>query len=98
MAATAGEERAWCQDCQVRAVATAERAMLAVLDGSCRTPISGYARTLPTGQLLLTGLVARADGSFLLKRSLHGSIRDAARLGVELGRSLRADSPADIFQ
>ena len=85
------------EDPEARAVSTAERAMLAVLDGSCRTPIGGHARILPDGQLHLTGLVARADGRFLLKRSLHGSVDDAARLGAELGASLRADSPRDIF-
>ncbi|MBV9749532.1 MAG: hydroxymethylbilane synthase, partial [Acetobacteraceae bacterium] len=36
-------------------------------------------------------------GSFLLKRSLHGLADDAARLGAELGASLRADCPRDIF-
>ena len=85
------------EDPQARAVSTAERAMLALLDGSCRTPIGGYARLLPDGRLHLTGLVARADGSFLLKRSLHGAIADAERMGAELGSSLRADSPADLF-
>ncbi len=78
-------------------VATAERAMLRQLDGSCRTPIGGHARLLPDGRLHLTGLVARADGSFLLKRSLHGAREDAARIGAELGASLLADSPRDIF-
>ena len=85
------------EDPHARAVSTAERALLAWLDGSCKTPIGGHARLLPDGQLHLTGLVARADGSFLLKRSLHGAPADAERLGAELGRSLRADSPADIF-
>jgi hydroxymethylbilane synthase len=85
------------EDPEARAVATAERAMLAVLDGSCRTPIGGHARLLPDGQLMLTGLVARADGSFLLKRTLHGAPAEAHRLGVELGASLRADSPPDVF-
>jgi hydroxymethylbilane synthase len=85
------------EDPEARAVATAERAMLAVLDGSCRTPIGGHARLLPDGQLILTGLVARADGSFLLKRALHGAPADAQRLGEELGASLRADSPDDVF-
>ncbi len=82
---------------QARAVSTAERSLLALLDGSCRTPIGGYARFLPDGQLHLTGLVARADGSFLLKRSMHGAAQDAERLGAELGRSLRVDSPGDVF-
>ena len=85
------------EDAEARAMAAAERAMLAELDGSCRTPIGGYARLLPTGALHLTGLVARADGSFLLKRSAHGAAADAARLGAELGASLRADSPDDVF-
>ncbi len=85
------------EDPEAKAVSTAERAMLAELDGSCRTPIGGHARLLPSGLLHLTGLVARGDGSFLLKRSLHGGAQDAARLGTELGASLRADSPRDIF-
>ncbi|WP_408901565.1 hydroxymethylbilane synthase [Plastoroseomonas arctica] len=85
------------EDPEARAVSTAERALLAALDGSCRTPIGGHARLLGNGELHLTGLVARADGSFLLKRALHGAAGDAQRLGQELGASLRADCPADIF-
>jgi hydroxymethylbilane synthase len=85
------------EDPLAKAVASAERSLLAALDGSCHTPIGGYARLLPDGRLHLTGLVARADGSFLLKRSLHGARADAARLGRELGDSLRADTPRDIF-
>jgi len=85
------------EDAEARAVATAERALLAALDGSCRTPIGGYARLLANGELHLSGLVARPDGSFLLKRRLHGVAADAARIGAELGASLRADSPRDIF-
>ncbi len=85
------------EDVEAKAVSTAERAMLARLDGSCRTPIGGHARLLPNGELHLTGLVARSDGSFLIKRSLHGSTRDAERIGSDLGASLRADSPRDIF-
>jgi hydroxymethylbilane synthase len=85
------------EDPVAKAVSTAERALLASLDGSCRTPIGGHARLLPDGQLHLTGLVAREDGSFLLKRSLHGAREDAARIGSELGDSLRIDCPRDIF-
>jgi hydroxymethylbilane synthase len=85
------------EDPEARAVASAERALLAALDGSCRTPIGGFARLLPNGELHISGLVARPDGSFLLKRRLHGPVADAARIGAELGASLRADSPRDIF-
>ena len=75
----------------------AERALLAALDGSCRTPIGGHATIEAEGQIRLTGLVARADGSFLLRRAITGDRSDAARLGAELGASLRADTPRDIF-
>ena len=85
------------EDPEARAVAQAERALLAELDGSCRTPIGGHARLAPDGNLALTGLVARADGSFLLRRELAGLPADAVRMGHELGRLLRADSPPDIF-
>ena len=85
------------EDADARDVARAERALLAALDGSCRTPIGGYARLLDDGTLHLTGLVAREDGSFLVRRSLAGARGDAARLGAELGASLRADTPRDIL-
>jgi hydroxymethylbilane synthase len=86
------------EDPEAQAAARAERAMLAALDGSCRTPIGGHAQLLPNGELHLTGLVARPDGSFLLKRSLHGLAADGERIGAELGASLRADSPHDVFE
>ncbi len=85
------------EDPVAKAVSNAERSLLAALDGSCVTPIGGYARPLPGQRLHLTGLVARADGSFLLRRTAECSFADAARAGTELGASLRADSPADIF-
>lgn len=84
------------EDPNARAVSTAERALLAVLDGSCATPIGGHARIID-GTLKLTGLVARADGTFLLKRVLSGAPADAHRIGFELGHSLKRDCPADVF-
>ena len=85
------------EDATSRIVATAERAVLAALDGSCRTPIGAHARLLPDGGLTLTGLIARADGSFLLRRTLSGPAADAGRIGEDLGASLREDAPADLF-
>jgi len=68
-----------------------------VLDGSCATPIGGHATIEPNGQLRLAGLVARADGSFLCRRVLTGTVADAERLGRTMGAILRADSPCDVF-
>jgi hydroxymethylbilane synthase len=85
------------EDANSRVAADAERAMLARLDGSCRTPLAGYADLLPEGTVRMTGLVARVDGSFLLRRTETGPRSDAVRLGMALGDRLRAESPADLF-
>jgi hydroxymethylbilane synthase len=85
------------EDPAAAAVSRAERALLAALDGNCRTPIGGHATLLPGGRLRLEGLTARADGSFLLRRALEGLAADAARLGQALGEELRRDTPADVF-
>lgn len=84
------------EDPEARAVSTAERALLAALDGSCKTPIGGYAR-VKEGRLHLTGLLAREDGSFLVRRTVNGVISEAAGIGYALGMELRAQAPADVF-
>ena len=85
------------EDKDARVAATAERALLLSLDGSCRTPIGAYARLLPEGRMHLTGLVARTDGSFLLRREVECLQSDAERAGQALGDELRAGSPQDVF-
>ena len=84
-------------DPEAMTAAAAERAVLGILDGSCRTPIGAYAKSLKNGDLRVTGLVAREDGTFLLRRTVEGAAVDARRLGAELGASLRRDCPPDIF-
>ena len=77
--------------------ATAERALLGSLDGSCHTPIGAFARLLPEGRMHLTGLVARPDGTFVLRRETECARADAGRAGAALGEELRRESPADLF-
>ncbi len=76
---------------------TAERAMLHVLDGTCRTPIGGLAELTSEGTLLLRGLVARPDGSMLFKGSESGSTSDAEAIGRELGTRLRREAGNNLF-
>jgi hydroxymethylbilane synthase len=66
----------------------AERAMLAALDGSCRTPIAGLAE-LDGDRLRLEGLLLKPDGSSEIRGRREGAIADADELGAELGRTLR---------
>jgi hydroxymethylbilane synthase len=66
----------------------AERAMLAALDGSCRTPIAGLAE-VEGDQLTLEGLLLRPDGSSEIRGRVEGGIDDAEAIGTELGKALR---------
>ncbi len=68
----------------------AERAMLAVLDGSCRTPIAGLAQRLADGRLRLEGLVASPDGRSVRRHAAEGS--DPIELGEQVGHVLAAAS------
>jgi hydroxymethylbilane synthase len=73
-----------------------ERAFLAVLDGSCRTPIAGHA-TVTDGRLRFRGLIARPDGSACLDIERDGSAGDAARLGTEAGQELKQRAGPNFF-
>lgn len=83
--------------CAVTALCvTAERAMLKVLDGSCRTPIAGHA-TITNGVLRLKGLVLAPDGSDAAEDEISGAVGEAALMGTELGRVLRSRAPAGVY-
>ncbi|HVH76500.1 MAG TPA: hydroxymethylbilane synthase [Stellaceae bacterium] len=70
------------------AAVAAERAMLAALDGSCRTPIGGLAE-IAGGRLVIEGAIWKPDGSEELAGKRAGAIDEAAALGADLGRELR---------
>jgi hydroxymethylbilane synthase len=74
----------------------AERAFLAVLDGSCRTPIAGYAR-ITAGTIAFRGLILRPDGSEALETARAGAISDSARLGADAGHELKSRAAPDFF-
>lgn len=84
-------------DCSATASALAcERAFLKILDGSCRTPIAGLAK-VSDGDLAFRGLVLSEDGARTVEGEIGGSAADAARLGAEAGRDVRARTPADLL-
>ncbi len=75
---------------------SAEHAMLAVLDGSCRTPIAGHA--ILTGDVLhLRGLIARPDGSEVITTERRGSAADAVAMGRDAGQELKRRGGPGFF-
>ena len=75
---------------------TAERAFLAVLDGSCRTPIGGHA-TISGGQLRFRGMIVKPDGSEAFEATREGDRRDAEKLGADAGGELKGRASPDFF-
>jgi len=70
------------------ACVAAERAMLAALDGSCRTPIAGLAEAAD-GRLTIEGRLLKPDGSDEIRGRRQGAIIDAEALGTALGREFQ---------
>ncbi len=75
----------------------AERAFLAVLDGSCRTPIGGYA-VVHGGSIRFRGMIAKPDGSQSFEVVREGGREQAVELGADAGRELRDRAGVDFFQ
>lgn len=67
----------------------AEHAMLAVLDGSCRTPIAGHAILADDGTLHLRGLILKPDGSQAIATERRGAASDAEAMGRDAGHELK---------
>jgi hydroxymethylbilane synthase len=74
----------------------AERALLGALDGSCHTPVAGYAE-ISEGELHLRALIARPEGSACLRTQRTGAPGDAEALGRDAGAELRARAGPGFF-
>lgn len=78
-------------DTATEAAVIAERAMLAALDGSCRTPIAGLAIDNPNGDgMWFRAEIVMPDGSRRHVTERTGAWGDAAALGQDAGEELKA--------
>ena len=76
---------AFLDDAAARATTTCERALLSKLGGGCQVPIGAFAESRD-GVLQLTAIVARADGSVILRETQSGA--DPIALGELVGETL----------
>jgi hydroxymethylbilane synthase len=83
---------------ETAAALVAERAVLAALDGSCRTPIAALAEPGAGGALRLRALIALPDGSQSLEEGETGVIGEAAGLGTKVGRRLLERAGPDFLR
>lgn len=75
----------------------AERAFLAGLDGSCRTPIAGLC-VVSGERLSFEGEIIRPDGTERLVVSRLGAQSDAAAMGRDAAEELRGRGGMDFFK
>lgn len=66
---------------------TAERAMCNYLGGGCHAPVAAYAM-LEKNKIVLRGLVARPDGTLLLRAEQSGEINLPEKLGISVAKEL----------
>jgi hydroxymethylbilane synthase len=74
----------------------AERAYLAQLEGSCRTPIAGYAE-LRDGALRLRGEILTPNGAQAFSAERSGTAQEAMLLGEATAAELLQAAGADFF-
>jgi hydroxymethylbilane synthase len=72
-----------------------ERAFLAALDGSCRTPLAGFA-SLNGDTLHFRGHALTHDGVHCFETTRDGTLADAARMGQDAGGEVKARGGALI--
>jgi len=73
-----------------------ERAYLAALDGSCRTPIAGHA-TISGDRISFFGMILTPDGTVWHESRASGATGDAAALGAEAGTEVRERAGSSFF-
>ena len=73
-----------------------ERAFLETLDGSCRTPIAGYARCIGD-RLSFSGMILTPDGARYHEIEGEGARSDALAIGRAAGEAIRAKAGPDFF-
>lgn len=74
----------------------AERATLAVLDGSCRTPIAALA-LIDGKKLAMRAMILSPDGSEVIETSREGLALDAVALGADAGEELKGRAGSHFF-
>ena len=80
-----------------RAAVTAERAMLAALQGGCLAPIAAWGRR-EQDTLVLTGRVLSADGARKIEATLAAAAAEAAVLGRRVADALLAQGAAALIE
>jgi hydroxymethylbilane synthase len=75
----------------------AERAFAHRLEGSCQSPIAGFA-TIQGNELQLHGVIGSPDGREVYRDSNSGRVADADRIGIALAGKLLKDGAEQLLE
>lgn len=84
-----------CAEARVRA--TAERALLRVLEGGCQVPL-GCLAEVEAGRLRVRARVLSLDGARRLEGEAEGACAEAEEIGASLGRRLLGEGAAEVIE
>jgi hydroxymethylbilane synthase len=84
-------------DAAAAAELTAERAVVAELDATCRTPV-GVRATLANGRLRADAFVGLPDGGEWVRDTVEGDAAEPAAVGRELAARLLAAGAAELLE
>lgn len=84
-------------DAQAWQCCLAERSFAQRLEGSCQSPIAGFA-TLSGDQLQLHGVIGSPDGGEMYRGSHLGPVTDAEAIGVRLAEELLKDGAGQLLE
>ncbi|WP_224367277.1 hydroxymethylbilane synthase [Hyalangium versicolor] len=85
------------EDAVTRVAVTAERALLAKLEGGCKVPMAGHA-TVTDGVVHLRGFVGLPDGSKVVQGEARGPVASAHSLGEALAADLLSRGAQEILR
>lgn len=85
------------EDSTTRVAVTAERALMARLEGGCTVPLAGHA-TVEGNTVRLRGLVGRPDGSKVVEGERSGPVETALAVGEALAEELLSRGAAEILR
>jgi hydroxymethylbilane synthase len=72
---------------ETRIAVEAERAFLKTVGGGCQVPLGGYA-SCEEGKVKMIGMIAKPDGTRVLKAWEEGEMKEAGSVGQKLARKL----------
>ena len=76
---------------------TAERSLLAALQGGCQVPIGAYAQ-VESDKLSLAAMVGTLDGRKIIRRTINGSKKEPEQTGKKLAQELNDAGAGEILK